>query len=72
MIELVVALMMYHDGKLIEHTPKENMVKCLKSKRIAQREVNPQSVRFSCNKIKAETEIYMGAKKIVKIISLTN
>ena len=47
------------------------MSACLKSKRIAEREVNPQSVRFSCNKIKAETEIYMGAKKIVRIISLS-
>jgi len=28
-------------------------------------------VQFSCKKIKAETEIYMGAKKIVRIISLS-
>ena len=47
------------------------MSACLKSKRIAEREVNPQSVRFSCNKIKAETEIYMGAKKILKIVSMS-
>ena len=55
MIELVVALMMYHDGKLIEHTPKENMVKCLKSKRIAEREIDPTQVRFSCKQVEAET-----------------
>ena len=48
------------------------MSDCLKSKRLAEREVNPKNVRFSCQKIKAETEIYMGAKKIVKIISLSN
>ena len=61
---------MYLNGNIVEHTYKEKMSECLKSKRIAEREVNPQSVRFSCQKIKAETEIYMGAKKIVKIISL--
>ena len=71
MIEVVVALIMYLDGSMIEHTYKDKMSACLKSKRIAEREVNPQSVRFSCQKIKAETEIYMGAKKIVKIISLS-
>ena len=71
MIEIVVALLMHFNGNMIEHTYKEKMSACLKSKRIAEREVNPQSVRFSCNKIKAETEIYMGAKKIVKIISLS-
>ena len=72
MIEIVVALLMHFNGDVVEHTYKEKMSACLKSKRIAEREVNPQSVRFSCNKIKAETEIYMGAKKIVKIISLSN
>ena len=71
MIELVVALLMHFNGDIVEHTYKEKMSACLKSKRIAEREVNPQSVRFSCNKIKAETEIYMGAKKIVRIISLS-
>ncbi len=43
----------------------------LKSKRIAEREVNPERIKFICKKVKAETEIYMGAKKIVKILSMT-
>ena len=71
MIEIVVALLMHFNGDIVEHTYKEKMSACLKSKRIAEREVNPQSVRFSCNKIKAETEIYMGAKKILKIVSMS-
>ena len=70
MIEIVVALIMYLDGSMIEHTYKNKMSACLKSKRIAEREVNPQSVRFACKKVKAETEIYMGQKKILKIILL--
>ena len=68
MIELIAALMMYHDGKLIEHTPKENMIKCLKSKRLAEREIDPTQVRFSCKQVEAETEIYKGRKYITKII----
>ena len=71
MIEVVVALIMYLDGSMIEHTYKDKMSACLKSKRIAEREVRPDRVQFSCKKIKAETEIYMGAKKIVRIISLS-
>ena len=40
---------------------------CLKSKRIAQNEVNPERVVFTCKKVKAQTEIYMDRKKIIKI-----
>jgi len=71
MIEIVVALLMHFNGDMIEHTYKEKMSQCLKSKRIAEREVRPDRVQFSCKKIKAETEIYMGSKKILKIISLS-
>ena len=71
MIETVVALLLFLKGDVVEITYKERMSDCLKSKRLAEREVNPNNVRFSCQKIKAETEIYMGAKKIVKIISLS-
>jgi hypothetical protein len=44
------------------------MSACLKSKRIAEREVNPQTVRFACKKVKAKTEIYLEQKKILKIL----
>ena len=68
MVEIVIALLMYLNGTMIEHTPKETMSACLKSKRIAMREINPESVVFSCKKVKAKTEIYMGGKKILKIL----
>ena len=68
MIETVVALLLILNGNIIEHTYKDSMADCLKSRRIAQREVNPESVIFSCKKLKAKTEIYMGGKKILKII----
>ena len=69
MIETVVALLMLLNGEIVEHTYKDKFSKCLKSKRIAEREVNPQSVRFVCKQLKAKTEIYMGQKKILKIIN---
>ena len=68
MIEIVFGLMLYLNGKLIEHTYKDSLSLCLKSKRIAIKEVNPESVVFKCEKVKAKTEIYMGGKKILKIL----
>ena len=68
MIEVVFGLMLYLNGNLIEHTYKDSLSLCLKSKRIAMKEINPDSVVFKCEKVKAKTEIYMGEKKILKII----
>ena len=68
MIEIVFGLMLYLNGNLLEHTYKESLSLCLKSKRVAIKEVNPESVVFKCEKVKAKTEIYMGGKKILKII----
>jgi|TARA_R110000823_G_scaffold281567_1_gene399861 hypothetical protein len=67
-MEIVVALLMFLNGNMIEYTYKESMSECLKSKRIAMREINPDSVLFSCKKVSAETEIYQGRKKILKVI----
>ena len=68
MEEVLFALLMFLNGTMIEHTPKENLSSCLKSKRIAMKEINPDSLVFKCAKVKAKTEIYMGGKKILKIL----
>ena len=68
MTEVVVALLMFLNGDMIEFTYKESMAECLKSRRIAMREINPDTVLMSCKKISAETEIYQGRKKILKVI----
>ena len=68
MEEVLFALLMFLNGTMIEHTPKDSLSSCLKSKRIAMKEINPDSVVFSCKKVTALTEIYMGEKKILKII----
>jgi hypothetical protein len=70
MTEVVVALLMFLNGNMIEYTYKDSMSNCLKSKRVAMREINPDSVLFSCKKVSAETEIYQGRKKILKVIEI--
>jgi len=67
MTETVVALLMFLNGSMIEFTYKEKMADCLKSKRIAEREVRPERVQFSCKRVDATTEVYMGRKKILKV-----
>ena len=68
MIETVFALILTLNGSMIEHVHKDSLNACLKSKRIAQNEVNPERVVFKCKKVKAETEVYQGRKRIIKII----
>ena len=59
MIETVFALILTLNGSMIEHTYKTSLSDCLKSKRLAQNEVNPERVVFTCKKVKAKTEIYI-------------
>ena len=68
MIETVFALILTLNGNMIEHTYKNSLSDCLKSKRLAQNEVNPERVVFTCKKVKAKTEIYMDRKKILSIL----
>ena len=68
MIETVFALILTLNGNMIEHVYKNSLSDCLKSKRIAQNEVNPERVVFSCKKVKAKVEIYMDRKKILSIL----
>ena len=48
----VVALLLHLNGKMIEWVYKENLSQCLKSKRVADREVNGERVIFSCKVVK--------------------
>jgi len=48
----VVALILHLNGKMIEWVYKENIGQCLKSKRIASREVGGERVVFSCKLVK--------------------
>jgi len=50
-----------------EHRIQDSMSECLKGKRIAMRETKSH-IEYQCIKSMAETEIYMGAKSIKKLI----
>ena len=66
----VIALCMFYQGGIIEHTyvKDQKMSTCLKMKRTVERSVNPQNVRMACGEIDAVLEEYMGSTKIVKIV----
>ena len=68
MIEVVFALILELNGKMIEHVYKDSLQKCLNSKRVAKQEVNPERVVFKCKKVEAETEVYQDRKRIIRII----
>ena len=48
----VIALILHLNGKMIEWVYKENIGQCLKSKRLASREVGGERVVFSCKLVK--------------------
>ena len=71
MIETVTALLLFLNGNMIEHVYKPDLGACLKSKRIASRELNPERVIFSCKIIKAKVELdeqTKYGKRIVKVL----
>jgi len=49
----VIALLLHLNGKMIEWVYKENISQCLKSKRVASREVGGERVIFTCKKVRA-------------------
>ena len=68
-IETVFALLLIVDHKIIEHRIQPTLSQCLKGKRIAERQLKTESrVQYKCIKSKANTEIYMGEKKILSLI----
>ena len=56
-VVICVALCMFLEGQLVEHTYKSSMADCLKAKRQAERNIQPERVQFKCGKnVKAEVE----------------
>ena len=69
MIETVFALLLIYNNEIIEHRIQPSLSECLKGKRYAMREKkSTDRVIFQCIKSKAEIEVYMGEKKITKLI----
>ena len=65
--EVVIALLLIINGEIKEHRIQQSMSDCLKGKRIAMREAKSH-IEYQCIKSMAETEMYMGAKSIKKLI----
>ena len=70
--EGVIALLLHLNGKMIEWVYKENLAQCLKSKRVADRQVNGERVVFSCKIVKAllqEDKQAKYGKRILKVLN---
>ena len=69
MVELVFALLLIQDHKIIEHRYHDSLSECMKAKRYAMKDKSTKDrVVYKCIKSKANIEIYMGEKKITSLI----
>ena len=69
MVEVVFALLLIVDNKIVEHRIQDSLSNCLKAKRYAMKEKSSKDrVTYQCLKSKANIEIYMGEKKITSLI----
>ena len=66
----VIALLLHLNGKMIEWVYKENIGQCLKSKRVADREVNGERVVFSCKIVKALLQEDKQAKYGIRLLKI--
>ena len=69
MVELVFALLLIQDHKIIEHRYHESLSQRMKAKRYAMKDKSSKDrVVYKCIKSKANVEVYMGEKKILSLI----
>ena len=69
MIEMVFALLLLQDHKIIEHRYHKSLSSCLKAKRYAMKEKSSKDrVVYKCIQSKANVEVDMGEKKILSLI----
>ena len=69
MIEMVSALLLLQDHKIIEHRYHDSLSSCLKAKRYAMKDKSSKDrVVYKCIQSKANVEVYMGEKKITSLI----
>ena len=66
----VIALLLHLNGKMIEFVYKDNISSCLKSKRIASREVDGERVIFSCKIVKALLQEDKQAKYGIRLLKV--
>ena len=64
------ALLLHLNGKLIEYVYRPTVSSCLKSKRVAMREIGGERVMFSCKVIQANLEEDSQTKYCLRIIKI--
>ena len=72
---MCVALCLFMNGELDEHTYQKSMADCLRSKRVAERTIQPERVQFKCgNNVKARVEYIeeegqtQGRTRIIEVL----
>ena len=73
--EGVIGLLLMYNGKMIEHVYKPNISACMKSKRVAQREMDASNdkkgrVQFVCKILVADLEEDSQTKYGLRIIKI--
>ena len=69
MIEMVFALLLIVDHKIVEHRYHDSLSKCMKARRYAMKDKSSKDrVVYKCIQSKANVEVYMGEKKILSLI----
>ena len=61
--KVVIALLLFSQGTMIEHTITDGVKDCLEKKRIMQRNMS-DSVQISCTKVEAQIETIEGVQFI--------
>ena len=68
MIEMVVALCLFLNDKMIEHSHKESLSECLETKRKIERNTDSGNSHVQCSVVKAKVYVDKhGIKRIEKI-----
>ena len=67
--ETLFAVLLILNGNVIETVATEGMAECLKTKRVAMQNIGSaqEGIYMKCLLVEADTEIYMGKKRIKKI-----
>ena len=61
--KVIIALILFSGGTMIEHTVTDGVKDCLEKKRIMQRNMS-DSVQISCTKVEAQVETIEGVEFI--------
>ena len=68
--KIIIALLLFSNGQMIEHTITKGINDCLEKKRIMKRNMS-EGVQISCAKVEADIETIEG-REFIKSIRQTN